>query len=246
MKKALTVLMILSQVGTFAQDSKKISFQFNLGTSLSIPDQSTANYNVLIPVTGTFKTDYQSSFGYFSEVIVNYEFNEKVSVSTALNYTYSSLSIVDEEGRTRHEGNISNSYLNIPLMVGYQFLEKIPLTISGGAYLGVFLNARENGTQYLDTVGLIFNDPNDPSIIPEQEYDYSISEDYLSTDFGVLLQLDYEKELNEKLILVFMTRFNYGLKNVLVDDYQNRETKYSAATEWKNHNLLIGVGVKIR
>jgi hypothetical protein len=246
MKKALTILMILSQLSTFAQDSKKLSYQFNLGTSLSIPDQSTASYNILIPVTGTFKTDYQSSFGYFSELIVNYGFNDKFSLSTGLNYTYSSLSIVNEEGSTRNEGHISSSYLNIPLMVGYQLSEKIPLTVSGGAYLGVFLNAREYGIQYLDTAGLIFYDPNDPFIIPEQEYDHNINEDYLSTDFGVLLQLDYQKELNEKLILVFMTRFNYGLKNVLVDDYQIRETKYSAAKEWENHNLLIGVGIKIR
>ena len=246
MKKALTILMILSQLSTFAQDSKKISFQFNLGTSVSIPDQSIVDIQTLVAINGAYRTEYKSSFGFFTEFLINYDFNEKLGLTSGLNYTHSSLKISNEQGILSHEGNLNISYLNIPLMVGYQLSEKIPLTVSGGTYLGIFLNASEKGTRYLDTAGLVFNDPNDPHLQPEKDYDNNINEDYFSTDFGVMLQLDYQKELNEKLILVFMTRFNYGLKNVLANDLNTRVSKYSAATEWQNHNLLFGVGIKIR
>ena len=130
-------------------------------------------------------------------------------------------------------------------MLNYRLSENVPVSISAGTYLGFLLFAQEKGTSYLDTSNLIVVDPNDPLLQPEQKYENDIEEDYYLIDYGLLLQLEYEFSLNKKISGVILSRFNYGLKNVLSSGIDKRETIHSAAYEWKNYNILIGIGIKL-
>ena len=92
---------------------------------------------------------------------------------------------------------------------------------------------------------MIVIDPNDPALQPEQKYENYIVKDYYLIDYGVLLQLDYEFRLNENISGVIISKFNYGLKNVISSGINKRKTMHSAAYEWRNYNIMIGIGVRI-
>ena len=38
-----------------------------------------------------------------------------------------------------------------------------------------------------------------------------------------------------------MSRFNYGFKDVITNDLVNNNT----ANDWRNYNLMIGLGIKL-
>lgn len=242
----IIIIFLFSNFENYAQENKKFSFQFDIGTSITIPYKSTIEFQTLLPINGSYKTNYKIDYGYFAEILSSYNKNEKISVTTGLNYNYISYRINDGEGIITSKGNLNNSYLNIPLLLNYRLSENTPISISAGTYFGLLLFAQEKGTSYLDTSNLIFADPNDPLLQPEQDYENNIAEDYYSVDYGVLLQLEYEFSLKEKISGVILSRFNYGLKNVLSSGIDKSKTMHSAAYEWKNYNILIGIGIKIR
>ncbi len=242
----IIIIFLFSQSENYGQENKKFSYQFDIGTTLTIPYKSTVEFQTLLPINGSNKTSYKTDFGYFIEILSDYNINEKVSITSGLNYNYISYKINDGEGIITSEGKLNNSYLSIPLLFNYQLSEKIPISISAGTYFGLLLFAQEKGTSYLDTSKIIVVDPNDPLLQPEQDYENNITEDYYSVDYGALLQLEYEFNLNKKISGVLLSRFSYGLKNVLSSDLSNRKTMHSATTEWKNYNILIGIGVKIK
>ena len=249
MKKTVIIVLVLifCHFENYGQKNKKNSVQFDIGTSITIPYKQMVEFRTLLPINGngSSKTNYKTNFGYFAEILSDYNINENISITAGFNYNYTSYKIKDGEDIMISEGNLNNSYLNIPLLFNYRLSEKNPISISAGAYLGLLLFAQEKGTSYLDTSKIIVVETNDPLLQPEQKYDNNIKEDYYSIDYGVLFQLKYEYKWNEKMSGVFFSRFNYGLKNVLSSSLGKLKAKHNAATEWKNYNILIGIGIKI-
>ncbi|MBS2101027.1 porin family protein [Carboxylicivirga linearis] len=233
----LQILGLISLGKTYSQDCKKINYQFDFGTTLSIPYENTIEYSTNFDFHP--QTNYNSEIGYFLEFLVSCNLNNKYGISTGVNYSYSSLGIIDKIGRFENKGSLSASYVNIPVLFNYRITDKIPISISAGPYIGFIIDAVEKGTSYIDTTGIITMEPE----IFETKYNYdtNIKEDYTSIDYGLLLQLDYEVNLTKGLNGVILTRFNYGLKNVLTNDLSNK----SSAHEWKNYSIQIGLGLKL-
>ncbi|MGD9994277.1 MAG: porin family protein [Salinivirgaceae bacterium] len=241
--KQILMILILGQISLGeinAQDLKKINYQFDFGTTLTIPYKSTIE--IWPEIDNHPQTDYSSNFGYFLEVLISYNLNSKYSISTGLNYNLTSLKINDKIGLIENIGNLTNSYLTFPVLIKCRLSDKIPITISAGPYLGLLISANEKGTSYIDTAGLVFAEP-DPVILiePTQKYDTNIKKDYTSIDYGLSIQLDYEISLSSGLKGVILSRFNYGLKYVLTNDLVNN----SSAKDWKNYHLMIGIGLKL-
>jgi hypothetical protein len=246
MKNSIFIVLTIFTFSIYGQESdkKKLNFQFDLGTTISIPFEKDVEFKTLTPINGSYKTNYSSDFGYYLELITSYNINNRFIISSGINYNYTSIKIKDGEGIITSEGNLTNSYINIPLLFKYKILPEKPLYISTGGYLGFLINANEKGTTYLDTTGFVVIDPNDPLLQP-QDYDNNVNADFENLDFGLLIQLDYEIKFSEKISGVFLSRFNYGLTNVISTGMDKKEMKHSAAYEWKNYNIIIGFGIKI-
>ena len=242
MKQILMILILglISLGEIYSQDFKKINYQLDFGTTLTIPYKKTIE--IWPDFAGYPQTDYSTNFGYFLEALISYNLNSKYSISTGLNCNLTSLKINDKIGLIESKGNLTNSYLTFPVLIKFRLSDKKPITISAGLYLGLLISANEKGTSYLDTAGLVFAEP-DPiiQIEPTQKYDTDIKKDYTSIDYGLSIQLDYEISLSRGLKGVILSRFNYGLKDVLTNDLINN----SLAKDWKNYNLMIGFGLKL-
>jgi len=242
----LLIILIASTFSIYGQEDeiKKFNFQFDLGTTISIPYKQKCYYEV-IPATFSSEdcyTEHSSDFGYYIDLVSFYNFNNKISIGLGVNYVFSSYKINDKYGYNYSEGKLINSYLNIPISIKYKISEKIPISISLGTYFGLLINANENGTIYFDTTKLSMVNPNDPLFKP-MDYNNDLKELY-TTNLGLSLQLDYEFKFNDKIQGFFITKFNYGIKNIISDDYQEVD-RNNACKEWKNYNLLIGIGLKI-
>ena len=243
MKQILTILIlgVIAIGNIYSQETKKLNYQFDLGTTLSVPYKKTIE--IWPEIEGHPQTDYSSSFGYFCELLVSYNINQKFFIQTGLNYNSNRIDINDKIGLIENKGKVLISYLNLPLYFGLKPIDDLPMTVSVGPYIGFILTAKEKGTSYIDTAGFISMEP-DPvlqSIEPKQDYDTDIKKDYTLIDFGLSLQLDYELKLTENLRGVILTRFNYGLTNVLTNDLINN----NSASDWKNYSLLVGFGLKL-
>ncbi len=241
--KKIFIILILGLISTgevFAQNSKKINYQFDFGTTLTIPYKSTIE--IWPELDGHSQTDYNSDFGYFLEFLVSYSLNSKYAITTGLTYNHSSTKIYDQIGLFENKGNLTNSYISIPILFKYRPTKRLPLSISVGPYLGYLIKANEKGTSTIDTTGLIFFEP-EPIFDSgtTHEYETDILKDYSSFDYGLSIQLEYEIKISQILNGIILTRFNYGLKNVLTNDLVNN----SSASNWKNYNLMIGFGLKI-
>jgi hypothetical protein len=239
MKHIFAVLGILIVTNTFGQDFKKFDYQFDIGTTLTIPYRKTIE---IWPEADRHPvTNYSSDFGYFLECMISYNFNRKVAINSGLNFNYSSLGINDKVGFYESKGNLTSSYLHLPILVKYHVYDKI--SISTGPYLGLLISAKEKGTKYIDTTGFApwTPDPALETIELTQKYDNKIKNDYTTFDFGWSAQVDYEFGLGEKFVGVIFSRFNYGLMNVMTNDLENNNT----ATKWKNYNVMIGLGIKL-
>lgn len=237
----IIVLGLISIGEILSQDLKKVNYQLDLGTTLTIPYKRTIE--IWPEFDGHPQTEYSSNFGYFFEFLISYNLNSKYSILTGLNYNYSSLKINDKIGLTENKGNLTSSYFTLPILIKYRLSDKIPSTISAGPYIGYLVNTNEKGTSYINTTGFVFANP-DPvieSIQPIQKYKTDLKKDYTSIDYGLSVQLDYEIKLAHGLNGVILTRFNYGLKDLLTNDLVNN----SSASDWKNYNIMIGFGLKL-
>jgi hypothetical protein len=241
MKLLFTILAVLATISAFGQNFKKIEYQFDLGSTITIPFKKTIE---LWPeFKGHPKTDYNFDLGYFLEFLISYNFNQKVAIISGLNFNYNNLKIDDNVGFVESKGDLTISYLHLPVLVNYQLFNHIPLTLSTGPYLGLLLAANEKGTSYIDTTGFVYLETN-PEFQPVnsiQNYSREVKNNYTSFDFGLTLQGNYKIKLNQRLEGMVFARLNYGLKDVIT----NKVESYNTASYWRNYNLLIGLGIKL-
>ena len=144
---AILILGLLIFDNSFGQDFKKIDYQFDFGTTLTIPYKK--SIEIWPEFDGHPKTDYSSAFGYYFELMISYHFNSKIAINSGFNYNYNTLKINDKIGLTENKGSLTSSYLNLPILVKYRLSNNIPISISAGPYLGLMISANEKGTSYL-------------------------------------------------------------------------------------------------
>ena len=238
MKHLLLILGLFITAEIFAQDFKKINYQINAGTIMSVPYKKTIE--IWPDIENHPRTDYGSAFGYFLDLKIQYNLNDKSAIASGFNYSLFSVKIEDKAGMIENKGNISTTCLNIPLFFQYKLFNKLPISVAAGPYLGILLNAKEKGTTTYDISGLEYSE-SDPLIyyLEDQKYENDIKKDYKKTDAGIVVELEYKINLGSKLSGVLLTCFNYGLVNVLTNDLAN----YSNADKWKNYYFIIGIGI---
>ncbi|GAO29124.1 porin family protein [Geofilum rubicundum] len=241
--KLIPFILFLSLLSTgeiLAQDLKKVNYQIDFGTTLSMPYKKTIE--VWPELENHPETNFSADWGYFFEMILSVPINSRNSILTGLNYSYFSTKINDRNGSFEHRGTISNSYITLPLMFKYRFSEEIPVSIASGPYLSFLVGAKEKGYTHFDSSKLDTDTP-DPifePLEPTQEYNRDVKENYASTDYGLAIQLDYEISVREKYNILLLTRFNYGLKDVITSNLDTQNT----ASYWKNYSFMFGAGFK--
>lgn len=234
MKYLLALTCILFSVNLLSQEFKKVSYQVNAGTTLSIPDAS--------PVFEGFEDaqrNYSNAFGYFVNFLVSYNFTDSYGLSTGLNFNSINTKIDDEFGGATYDTNWHIRYLNIPLMFDYNLSEHF--TLSGGAYGGILISAKEKGTVSSDGSELILDDVYDPAF--KESFKASIDEDikdmFKNYDLGLSAKVAYGIQLSPKYKGVISTQFNYGLLNAF---YATESVR--SDWKWRNVNLMIGFGIQ--
>jgi hypothetical protein len=242
MRIPVTVLGFFLFINLLAQDNKKYEFQFDLGSTLTIP------YNRKAELWSWYEghpvDTYKTGAGYFAELLVTSITPGQLQFGTGINLEYSELNANHTLTYTEWKGKIDMFYMKIPFFVSYQVSKKIPISISAGPYWGFRLNTRESGTSYIDTTKLDLGDGGDLVIEDldlESDYDTDTSDSFKSLNFGLSLQVEYRLNASGNHKVLFLSRFDYGLTNVL-----EKITDYSLATEkWKNYILMFGIGITL-
>ena len=243
MKQILFILIsgLISFGDIYAQDLNQINYQLDFGTTLTIPYKNTIE--IWPEINDHPQTNYNYDFGYFIEFFISNNLSAKYEISTGFNYTYNSLNIEENIGVVENKGILTSSYLKIPVLFKYRLSDKLPISLSAGPYFSLLVNANEIGTTYIDTSELIYEEP-DPvieSINSVQKYDNDIKKNYTSIDYGFSIQFDYEIPISKKLNGVILSRFNYGLKDIIINELENK----NLANDWKNCYINIGFGLKL-
>jgi hypothetical protein len=230
-------LFILSHIK--GQNSNKIEYQFNVGTTVSIP--YTRTFETFSEIANNPTTKYDSDFGYFLEMMVSIPIVHKYSLNTGVNYNYNSLKTNFTGGPFEEDGTMSKAYLSLPVLLKYHLSSNFPLSISAGPIFGILMHAEEKGTQFIDLNQLTPSpyESADPLIMamePIQKYKRDVTEYYATFDFGLGLQLDYDIKLSDKITAVIVSRFNYGLQNIV----EEKNSEF----EWRNYSFMFGLGLK--
>lgn len=242
MKITLTIFGLLLLSSLSSQDIKRLEFQFNIGTNISFP--STRSYETMVQFEGHPETKYASQFGYFAEVLMTYSFNKNLGLQSGVNYNNSKLKVVDKTGLIESKGDITTTYIQLPILIKYRLSDSFPFTFAGGVYCGLMLNACQNGTSVFDITGLETSpDGEIPLVEPVFNYSDDIKTNFKDLDFGLSFQMGYEFNISEKYSGLFFSRFNYGLIDLKSDEFYVG-SNYSIG-KWHNIGLLIGIGIKI-
>ncbi|WP_068475223.1 outer membrane beta-barrel protein [Saccharicrinis aurantiacus] len=143
MKKLLLLICVLFCINAASQESKKLYYQLNIGTSLSIPSQSSVAASANSEGLGS---KYYSDFGYFINSVVSLRSGERSGFTSGLNLIMINTEIDEELGVVTFKGSRHVSYLQVPLLFDFYLSKRISL--SAGVYGGVLLSVKEKGIFY--------------------------------------------------------------------------------------------------
>jgi hypothetical protein len=235
-KLILTIIGLIILLSISGQEVQKLNYQINFGTNISIPYKKTIETHQ--EFEGHPIMNFKSGYDYFVEFILTYNLNPRMSLNSGVSFINNKLQVNSTAGQIEQDGIIRTNYLGIPLEFNYQIFENIPLRIGFGAYLNLLIKSKEKGTMYIDTTGFsnYYPDPYLESMEIIQEYDNDITGNYNNLDFGLTSKVEYEFKAIKNTSMVVFSKFNYGLTNT---------RKGSSSIEWKNYNLLFGLGIKI-
>ncbi|MCG6186401.1 porin family protein [Maribellus maritimus] len=226
----ILILMLPITINLHAQKFKKIEYGLYLGASFSVPYQKDIERTTDFGQNFIIKSN--SKMGYFSELLFLYNFTSKTAICTGLNFTQYKLNSNFQSDGLERDGTVNESYLNIPFLIQYQLFEKIPISLSAGPYIGILINAKENGVTKSD---IPVYDKDGNLVDGNINYDFDVKEAFKSYDFGVSTKLGYEIKISSEVTCIFFCKFNYGLIDVRKDEI----------IEWKNYYLMTGIGIKI-
>ena len=230
MKQIILILIVLFSTNIYAQELKKVEYELNLGTSISIPYQKTIDKTTDFGQRFIIKSS--SNIAYFGELLYQYNFTPKIAISSGFNFSQYKWKSNFQSELTERKGTVKESYLNFPFLFQYQPFGNIPVYLSAGPYIGVLLSAKETGSNLSD---LPLYDTDGNIVEANSNFEYDVKQAFKSYDFGLSTKIKYKIKINSKIACVFFCRFNYGLMDVRKDEI----------IEWKNYNLMTGIGLSI-
>lgn len=249
MKLKIVVLYFITILPAYGQLTSRTDFLFQIGTNLSVPnlDWDVSNYVV----------QNEPSFGYQLEFMISPKSKSKSSVAFGINYSHYNLKVFEKylflygyNNQLFRGKKYTNTklYINLPIVYSYRLSEKIPFSLSAGAYVGLLMESKNKGNYYSNYdsgfIEFITYPPDDELInLPGDveyigmEYEEFNTEDLERIDYGILLQTDYEYKIKPRIKGTIFLRFNLGLRDVGV-------TKYNNYNKYKNYYLQFGFGFK--
>lgn len=162
--------------------------------------------------------EHDSEIGYLMGIGGQFYFNEKLSIKTELNYEREIVSVFSPEtvinGVKYGNYRIYDVYefLNLPVLLQYEFGNKNPFYINGGAFLGYFLRARER--------------------INKRELSDDLSKYFGNFDFGIVVSVGKEFLLSNSNKLILELRNNLGLINIDGDHTYTKTNSFNFIVGW--------------
>lgn len=207
----LFLLLFLFPISLFSQDSK-----FVLGL------QGGAGYSN-IDISNSNSPEYKEpDIGFIVGINLMYHFNNTISLRTGLNFERKSFKYKDFPivglFSTKYATDIwAFDYLVLPIMGQYSFGKKKNVYIMGGMFSGFLYNNQYSRKNYYSNATEIyrFND---------------FIERFNRFEFGITSGVGFSLPLDNKLLISFEIRNNYGLTNIKKSDIN---TFYS--------NTIIGI-----
>lgn len=215
------------------QESPRWKFQVNLAINKSFPSSKETSYNYFQQGEYLY-TSYSGHWGYLFEAGYNSNIISNFSLFFGVNYNANRYKVGYEYEYFRYDGIMYSSYVNIPFLVNYKIQQ---FSVSTGVFLGMRISTFER-LELVTKEGFTLINSSPYHLIK----DYKIIHDknYVKSNYGLILQADYEYQLNQKLSAVVFSRFTYGFKNTIKEHhYINYNRK------WNTCDVALGLGLRI-
>jgi hypothetical protein len=218
------LFLILISNQNFAQgiDNDKFNLGLNVGANLLDLKQE------------EFFNRYNGILSYSFGISFEFMLNEKVSLLSNINYDRKimeseSFGIPDDFGNPSEftaKNEIKYSYINIPVFIRYYFGNNNRLNINAGGFYNYVLNVKDE-TRVNETSETI--NPLD------------INNSIQNNDYGVLIALGYQFNLNNNHKLAIDLRNEIGLKNIT----KNPTSFLNSFTELKTNTIKLMLNWKL-
>lgn len=177
------------------------------------------------PLEGDFGSRLSYNVGLFAE----YGFNPRLFLLTGINYDQRGFTYKDGDKTTGTDATLKARYLEVPLLLRYNFLEKetFDLYFLGGGSFAFLTGGKVTGSNYVNG--------------EEGSIDYKITDSYNSSSFGIKLGLGAEIPFADNRGATFFdVRYNFGLSDVITQGGYYESTEIDALPQV----LSFVVGVK--
>ena len=183
-------------------------------------------YNYQFKSIPGFDHEYKTKTNYSLGLSMNYNFAEKISVKTGLLFStkgyildYSWGNIEPNDPLIPLESNINVSYIDIPVLVSYDFVhqDKLSLFASTGIVTSFLIKEKE-----ISKMG-------DGS---EKETEFSktgLNQKFNKTIFAIDLELGLKYNLSEKLFISIAPYLRYGLNKISDEVLESNPMSYGAS-----------------
>lgn len=249
MKFSIFVFFLSLSIVSIAQANKPFDFQLAIGPSYTIPfKKDLSERGDMIDNMNFIGSDYYSGditrycngdYGFFIDVDAIINIGDRFSMTSGIGYRRNSWDIYTRSNDHIWDLEYTSNYINIPLNLNYTISEYVPITITGGIYVGILLKTNAKLTMVSDTAAM---GPNVSHYGPvTMSVEGSVSDSYKDLDFGVSGKLNYKFGLTEKSKGVILIGFDYGLINV-----RTPQDKSDISEDvWKNYRIYLGLGIEI-
>jgi len=222
MKQLFLVFFLLIHLTSFSQTNKRLYYQCNIGSNISIP----RNFSAVSSYSNSI--DYKSNIGMFAEMGINYQLNNKYFLFSGINYAFNKL-----ERNQSWFNNLISTYksssqlISIPLELKVGVTKSRQLMVGFGGYIGKIVSNERKINQII---------PGDPNSLPNQGGDVVDKYVYrMYSSYGFSISTEYNFEF-EKMNLTVMTKFYLRRSNINSNSTMTRNLDY---------NMQLGIGIKI-
>ncbi len=235
MRHIILLLILFISTNIFSQNVKKINYQLDGGVTFAIPYKKSIQQEDE-DIGFINSKEFTSSYSYFFECLINYNFNQELSLISGLNYHQNKFNTdVNIENSIPGSAEITSTHIQIPILLSYSFFNK--LSLSAGPYLSFLLSSKEKSIYFFslhyDSYGYYY--------LPRAtKYDINLEEEWQNYDIGLTTQINYTTQFKKSFSGLVFSRFNYGFIDQLINENQKNSTEWA----WKNINLMIGIGIR--
>ena len=183
-------------------------------------------YNYQFKSSQGFEHEYNTKVNYSLGLSLKYNFAERYSVKTGLLFStkgyildYSWLIAQTNDPLIAQKSNINLSYLDIPVLVSYEFYQrdKLSLYTSTGLIMSFLINEDETSTMGDGT---------------EKETEFSkttFNQTFNNTLLAIDLEFGLKYNLNKKLFISLAPYLRYGLNKISDEVLESNPISYGAS-----------------